>query len=74
MVLSRGRRDLGGEGGGEKMRTVWVLVITLHTNITADPVFGTMCRHQYKYLLTIGKTSSAGWGSESEDREELELR
>lgn len=51
-----------------------VLEITLHTNITADPVFGTMCRHQYKYLLTIGKTSSAGWGSESEDREGLELR
>lgn len=56
------------------MKTVWVLVVTLHTDITANPVFGTMCRHQYKYLLTIGKTSSAGLGSESEDREGPELR
>lgn len=56
------------------MKTVWVLVVTLHTNITANPVFGTMCRHQYTYLLTVGKTSSADLGSESEDREGPALR
>lgn len=73
-MLSRGRRDLLGEGGGEKCEDSVGARVTLHTNITANPVFGTMCRHQYTYLLTVGKTSSADLGSESEDREGPALR
>lgn len=45
----------------------------IHTIITMNPVLGIVCRHQYKYLFIIGK-NSAGWGSESEDREGPESR